>query len=362
MTPKSGSLCLAFAALVVSAAAQTPDPAEAKLLAIRELKAPKFEASKASDDTYWKDFQTTTRQVIQKRAKLILEFYTEFPTHKETPNLMELRWSELEHGSAEIDPAKAAKAAIEDINAILTKATDPRITMIGKFWRSIYSIRSAVGLKEAIEAFTAFIADYPAERDRGIMLIAQSTSAAASQDEVIFLYRRIVKDYPDSPQAKFYAGVIRQIESVGKPFGIKFNDLLSGREVDTSKLKGKVIMIEFYSSTFSQSAGRLPLLKMLRSELGPKGFEVISICLDIPDTAAGEKQDQITEVVRGFVKDNGIAWPVYWPKEVEKDWTLGWGVMSLPSVFIIDKKGNLRYTSEPENIKGELEKLLKEKG
>ena len=36
--------------------------------------------------------------------------------------------------------------------------------------------------------------------------------------------------------------------------------------------------------------------------------------------------------------------------------------MSLPSVFIIDKKGNLRYTSEPENIKGELEKLLKEKG
>lgn len=359
MAPKSGTILTLLTLALLSASAHAQDQADAKLKAIRELKPPKFEASKASDDEYWKSFQAESIKVIRQRAALILEFYAEFPTHKETPGLMELRWSEFERGTTEKEPAKAALA---DITAILAKATNPQITMIGRFWKSVYTVRSTTSLREAIESFTAFITDYPGEKDRGIMLIAQSASVASSQEEVIQLYRRIVKDYPDSPQAKFYAGVIRQIESVGKPFGVKFNDLLSGREVDTSKLKGKVVMIEFYSSTFSQSAGRLPLLKMLRSELGPKGFDIIGICLDIPDTTAGEKQDQLTEIVRGFVKDNGIAWPIYWPKEVEKDWTLGWGVMSLPSVFIIDKKGNLRYTSEPENIKGELEKLLKEKG
>jgi thiol-disulfide isomerase/thioredoxin len=117
---------------------------------------------------------------------------------------------------------------------------------------------------------------------------------------------------------------------------------LDGREVTLSALRGEVILLDFWATWCGPCRESIPHLIRLYKTYQKKGFEVIGINMD--------KRDM--ETVRQFAMSMDIPYPVVITLEkVERDY----GVTSLPSTIIIDKKGRIR-----EKIRGFTNEIAKQ--
>src|SRR5438067_10175070 len=73
----------------------------------------------------------------------------------------------------------------------------------------------------------------------------------------------------------------------GKPVDIKFT-AVDGREVDLAKLKGKVVLIDFWATWCGPCMGEVPHVVEAYQKLHGKGFEIVGISFD-KDKGALEK-------------------------------------------------------------------------
>ncbi len=92
-------------------------------------------------------------------------------------------------------------------------------------------------------------------------------------------------------------GVLYRLDSHGKPVELKFT-ALDGREVDLSKMRGKVVLIDFWATGCVPCVAALPEIKAVYDKYHDKGFEVVGITFD------GDK-DRLTR----FIKERGLPWP-----------------------------------------------------
>jgi len=117
---------------------------------------------------------------------------------------------------------------------------------------------------------------------------------------------------------------------------------LDGQELTLSKLRGEVILLDFWATWCSPCRESIPHLIQLYKTYQKKGFEVIGMNMD--------KRDM--ETVRQFAMSLNIPYPVVITLEkVERDY----GVTGLPSTIIIDKKGRIR-----EKIRGFTSEIAKQ--
>ena len=137
---------------------------------------------------------------------------------------------------------------------------------------------------------------------------------------------------------------------VGKPLVMKFT-AVDGQEVDLAKLEGKVVLIDFWATWCGPCRAELPNVKAAYERLHPKGFEIVGISFD------KSKKDLQT-----FTAKEKMSWPqyfdgLYWDNKVGKKY----GVEGIPTMWLVDKKGNLREMDAREKLTERVEKLLAEK-
>ena len=112
---------------------------------------------------------------------------------------------------------------------------------------------------------------------------------------------------------------------------------LDGQEVTIFKLKGKVILLDFWATWCGPCRESIPHLIQLYKTYHKDGLEVIGMNLDRGDM----------DTVRHFVKSMDVPYPItVTSQEVER----GYGVTGLPTTILIDKEGRIRekiagYTS-----------------
>jgi hypothetical protein len=93
----------------------------------------------------------------------------------------------------------------------------------------------------------------------------------------------------------------------------------------------------------------MPTMKKLYAEYKDKGVEFIGVSLDQPEDKGG-----LTKL-KEFCAKNEIAWPQYYQGNFwDSAFSKGWGVNSIPCVFVVDAEGNLAST----RARGKLEELL----
>ncbi len=76
-----------------------------------------------------------------------------------------------------------------------------------------------------------------------------------------------------------HAGQLTILEQIRKPIEMKFT-ALDGSEVDLSKLRGKVVLLEFWAVWSPASARALPDIIAAYDKYHAQGFEVIGISMD----------------------------------------------------------------------------------
>jgi thiol-disulfide isomerase/thioredoxin len=172
-----------------------------------------------------------------------------------------------------------------------------------------------------------------AEGEKARALLLEITNSAAASDEI----------------KQSAAGELRKLDFVGKPVDLRFT-AVDGREVDVSKMKGKVVLIDFWATWCMPCVGEIPHVKEAYDKNHAKGFEIVGVSLD-------QEKGSLTE----FVSGHNMAWPQYFDGEGWDNKLAGqFGITSIPAMWLIDKKGNLRDLHARSDLSGKVEKLLAE--
>lgn len=134
-----------------------------------------------------------------------------------------------------------------------------------------------------------------------------------------------------------------------KPFELKFT-AIDGTEVDMEKLRGKVVLLDFWATWCGPCVEEVPTVVAAYKKLKDKGFEIIGISLD------KNKKD-----VLSFIKENNMTWPQHcdekgWKNEISTKY----GISSIPAMWLINKKGLIVSTNARKDLEKQVEALLAE--
>ena len=106
---------------------------------------------------------------------------------------------------------------------------------------------------------------------------------------------------------------------------------LHNKFVDIKKLKGQVILVNFWASWCPPCVHEMPSMQRLQSRFSNKPFTILGVNM-------AEEEKTIRHFLKTKVK---INFPVL--LDIDGAALKSWGVFAFPTSYVIDKKGQIRY-------------------
>jgi thiol-disulfide isomerase/thioredoxin len=98
-------------------------------------------------------------------------------------------------------------------------------------------------------------------------------------------------------------------------------------------LRGKVVYVDFWASWCGPCRVSFPLLEKLRTELGPRGFEVVAVNVD-------EFEDDALQFLQEFPVSYLIAYDPLGSTPA------AYGILGMPTGFLLDRAGIIRQVHQ----------------
>lgn len=206
------------------------------------------------------------------------------------------------------------------------------------------------GYFDALErGFRDLQSRFPAEAEvyAELLFVADHTDGTRSEE---LLKSILAWPAPKTVQAKA-CGVLEKKRGIDRVFDRQWTSI-DGTPIRFSDLRGKVVLVDFWASWCAPCREKLPEIKALYANFRDKGFEIIGVSFD----------DDLGKL-RRFLASEGMTWPQVadgqgWegPRAAE------FGVTSLPTLWLIDRKGRLRDVDARERLATSLQRLLAEPG
>ena len=299
-------------------------------------------------------FRAEQGKLAGAAAEKALDFYTKYPTHPKAPESRKKEYEMLQFavtlGNTNKEPAFEARTAerLKDPNLSEDERLQMRMQAIDRQVMAKENDGQEAMIAEQIKAARQLVKDFP-KRQEGYQLLLR---AAGLTDEATT--RSVAKELIDSPVAsdmvkKAAEGLLKKIDAVGKPLPIKFS-AVDNREVDVTQMKNKVVLIDFWGTWCGPCVAEVPNVVKTYEKLHEKGFEIVGISFDADKDA-----------LLKFIGDKKMTWPQYfdgkrWENKIGREY----GINSIPAMWLVDKKGNLRDMNGRADLESKVEKLLAE--
>ncbi|SIO65291.1 Glutathione peroxidase, house-cleaning role in reducing lipid peroxides [Singulisphaera sp. GP187] len=191
------------------------------------------------------------------------------------------------------------------------------------------------------------------EAPDALLQLASAHEYNAEEDEAKTFYTALTRGFADTDQGRKAAGALKRLDLVGKPLDIK-GQSLNKETIDTSKSRGKALLVTFWATWADPVKKDLPELVKLYQKYHDQGLDIVGVCLD-------EKSEDLEE----FLKANPLPWPqIYEPGGLEKNpLASSYGIIALPTMILVDSSGKVvnRSLRSAAELEKQLEKVLASK-
>jgi thiol-disulfide isomerase/thioredoxin len=204
--------------------------------------------------------------------------------------------------------------------------------------------------KSLQEILAADDADAETKAFASFLVVMQSEENA---EEFVKLAEAHKKAYPDFKGNSQIDGQLKKMEAEKTlkemPLELSFTST-EGKEIDLTKMRGKVVLIDFWATWCGPCVAEIPSVLGTYKKLHEKGFEIVGISFD-------QDKDKLEKMT----KEKEMPWPQYFDGE-------GWGnkfgkqygISSIPTMWLVDKKGMVVDTNARQDLEKKVEKLLAE--
>jgi thiol-disulfide isomerase/thioredoxin len=250
----------------------------------------------------------------------------------------------------------------DDATAILEKAAarkDPKqltaksALTLAKWWRSS---KDAEAQEKILAGYIETAKANPGDEKVALTLEVMAQVGVAS-DEIAAKTVTVIRKVLTSDAAKRIAaeldpqGALREL--LDKPLVVA-GRTTAGKTLTTADWKGRVVLVDFWATWCGPCNAEIPRVKELYKAYHAKGFEIVGVDCDSDDDA-----------VNAFIKEKEMPWTQLRDESQseQQPWhplATQWGVSGIPTMFLIDKKGMVRFVDAREGTAEKIEKLLAE--
>ena len=301
------------------------------------------------------EYQTAVADAVEQINSCAREFLKRYP---EDPRKWDARLLQVQSGismnrilRARDDAAEARQwqELANEKDAPASVRGHARYELIGLSLRNYKGGDNSVTADSILAQLKQFMADFPTYPSLDVMKyqvaeILNGGDPAASET--------LLKELAGSGEGKIADQARKELatrDRLKSPLDLRFT-AVDGAQVDISKMRGKVVLVDFWATWPGPCRTELPNILAAYKKLHEKGFEVVGISLD-------KSKDALLK----FIAQNGMPWPEYFDgKEWENAISSSFAVESVPTMWLVNKKGYVVSTNARADLEGQVEKLLAE--
>lgn len=184
-----------------------------------------------------------------------------------------------------------------------------------------------------LEDLEAFVEAHPKSDNSAEALrqLAMGTEISGDNKAAEKWYRQIIENHPSSIHAPMARGAVTRLTSVGRPLKIA-GKAVNGRTVDTSRLRGKAVVVQYWAS-YSEvcKSDHAVLGNLYKKYGGNRGLEIVGVNLDY------QRDDMLS-----YLKESRLPWPqLHEPGGFEGRYAQEMGVVTVPLMLFIGPDGKV---------------------
>jgi len=204
------------------------------------------------------------------------------------------------------------------------------------------------------EQLESFARQWPKSEDAAdaVVQLAISYELMGRIDDAKAWYAQLAKNYPETEGGIKAQGALRRLTLTGKKLQLSGKNL-AGQAGSSTQYQNKVLLVVFWASYAQPFTDDLEAIKAVYAKHQKAGFEILGVNMD-SDTAA----------VTAYLKQHGLTWQNLRdvPKaEGQQAGDFGFGIVSVPTMFIVNKDGTVEGGITTANLEYAVDALIQGK-